>query len=117
QGRGRRRGGAGPTGTGPGRRGGRRLPRREGTPSPAAVLVTITLPPAVGRVSTNETASQPTAGTSPPNPEPIPAPASRQVTRIRAQNPSAASGKLPTLWLNKKHPIRPSTAPSRNSST
>ena len=62
--------------------------------------MTITLPAAVGRVSTNEAASQPTAGTSPPIAEPIPAAASRQVTRISAPNPSAATGTLPTLRLN-----------------
>jgi hypothetical protein len=80
-------------------------------------LVTITLPAAVGRVSTKEAASQPIAVTSPPSAVPIPAAASRQVTRISRPNPSAATGTLPTLWLNSKHPIRPSTAPSRNSST
>src|SRR5580693_4820277 len=84
--------------------------------APAAVLVTITLPPAVGSVSATETSSQPTAGTSAPAAEPMPAAPSTQVTRISAARMRAATGMGPALWLNWKQPISPCAAPNRNSS-
>jgi hypothetical protein len=60
--------------------------------SPAAVFVTITLPWAVGMVSTRDTRNQPTAGSTAPAAEPVPAAPSRQVAAIRRQKPSAPSG-------------------------
>src|SRR5262245_49194779 len=82
---------------------------------PAVVSVTITLPAAVGMVSTNEARNQPNAGTRAPMGEPMPRPASRQVTKITTQNASAATGTGPTVWLNWQQPISPSITPSRHS--
>ncbi len=79
--------------------------------------MTITLPAAVGRVSTNDAASQPIAGSTPPRAVPMPAAPATQVTRMSAQNASATTGTRPRLWLNWKHPISPSMAPSTKSAT
>ena len=82
---------------------------------PAVVLVTITLPAAVGMVSTNEARNQPNAGTRAPIGESMPRPASRQVAKITTQNTSAATGTGPMAWLNWKQPRSPSITLSRNS--
>ena len=75
----------------------------------------ITLPPDVGRLSTTDTANQPSAGTSAPAADSIPAAPSTQVTPITAASTRATSGKEPTTRENWKQPISPSRAPSRNS--
>src|SRR5262249_33121795 len=82
---------------------------------PAVLSVTITLPAAVGMVSTNEARNQPNAGTRAPIGEPMPRPASRQVAKITTQNASAATGTGPMMRLYWKQPISPSITPSRNS--
>ena len=84
---------------------------------PAVVLVTITLPPAVGRVSRNAAAIQPIAGSTPPRTVPIPARPSRLVARMSAQKASDATGTPPTVWEYWKLPISPSMTPSTNSAT
>src|SRR5215469_13488167 len=84
---------------------------------PAAVLVTITLPAAVGMVSTSEASSQPNAGIRAPSGEPMPRPPSRQVRKITTHITSATTGTWPTVRLYWKQPISPSMAPSRNSAT
>ena len=77
--------------------------------------MTITLPAAVGRVSTKVAVIQPIAGSSPPSAVPIPAAPSRLVARISAQKASDATGIPPRLWENWKLPIIPCIAPSTNS--
>ncbi len=77
--------------------------------------MTITLPAAVGRVSTNDAASQPIAGSTPPIAVPIPAAPATQVARMSAQKASDATGTLPTLWPNWKHPTSPCRTPNTNS--
>src|SRR5215469_9041521 len=84
---------------------------------PAAELVTITLPAAVGMVSTSEASSQPNAGIRAPSGEPMPRPPSRQVRKITTHITSATTGTWPTVRLYWKQPISPSMAPSRNSAT
>ena len=82
---------------------------------PAVVLVTMTLPAAVGRVSTNDAASQPIAGSTPPSGVPIPAAPATLVARMSAQNASDITGTAPRLWPNWKLPTSPSMTPSRKS--
>ena len=79
--------------------------------------MTITLPAAVGMVSTSEASSQPNAGSRAPSAEPMPRPPSRQVRKTTTHSTSAATGTWPMVWLNWKQPISPSMAPSRNSAT
>ena len=74
----------------------------------------ITLPPEVGRLSTTDTANQPSAGARAPAADPIPAAPSTQVTPIATASTTAASGKDPTARENWKQPTSPSSAPSRN---
>src|SRR5216683_85542 len=83
--------------------------------SPAPVLVMITLPPEFGMASKNDARIQPSAGTRAPPSVRIAQPPARQVIRIPAQNPNAATGTDPIPRLYWKHPTRPSIAPSRNS--
>src|SRR3984885_13688570 len=74
----------------------------------------ITLPPGEGRLSTMDTANQPSAGSRAPPDAPIPAAPSTQVTPIATASRMATRGKEPTSRENWKQPTSPSITPSRN---
>src|SRR5215472_1378466 len=80
---------------------------------PAVVLVMITLPCELGIASTNETTSQPSAGSRPPAKERRPQPHSTQVAKITRLRRMATSGT--GLRLYWKLPISPCMAPSTSS--
>src|SRR5260370_27102839 len=82
---------------------------------PGPVLVMTTLPPGFGMASTNDPRIQPSAGPRAPPSVRIAQPPATQVARIPAQQANAATGTGPIARLYWKHPIRPSIAPSKNS--
>jgi Kef-type K+ transport system membrane component KefB len=82
---------------------------------PGVVAVMITVPLATGMDSTNAAMIQPIPGSSAPLTEPIAHAASRQVSRMAAQQTSAATGTGVGTRPYWKLPIVPSTTPTMNS--
>src|SRR3954451_7405959 len=82
---------------------------------PGVVAVMITLPLATGMDSTNAAMIQPIPGSSAPLTERRAQAASRQVSRMAAQQASAATGTGLGTRLYWKLPIMPCTTPAMNS--